>query len=155
VHFTVRAAAAVASGNAAGAAGQIPGAGGVATAGASVLGKIVSSGPRLTLSLAGGRIRLVGNSISLPFRCSATCEATAGGTISVRGNARRFRLSGATKLVRSGHTVRLVVHVPRSALSTIRAALHAHHVVTLRLTLRAEDLAGAVRTSTQSVRLSG
>jgi hypothetical protein len=160
-HFTVRAPAAMPAGTAATPAGQIPGAGGL-TAGAGagaaggVLGAVVDhTAPRLSLSPAGGRIRLVGNTISLPFRCSETCTAKATGTISVKGSARLFKLAGATKVVQNGRTVRLVVTVPRSAVGSIRRALRAHRVVTLRLSLRAEDLAGNARTSSLSVRVSG
>jgi hypothetical protein len=146
-HFTVRTPAAAAAGTAPTPAGQVPGAG--------VLGASVDhAAPRLTLSLAGGRIRLVGNTISLPFRCSETCAAKASGTISVQGSVRLFKLSGTTKVVEHGRTARLVVRVPRSALGSIRRALRAHRVVTVRLALRAEDLAGNVRTSTAHARLS-
>lgn len=150
-HFTVRVPAAVPAGTPATPAGRVPGAGGAA---GGVLGTVVDrTAPRLTLSLAGGRVRLVGNRISLPVRCSETCAATASGTISVRGSARRVEVAGATKVVQTGRTVRLVVRVPRRALGSIRRALRAHRVVTLRLSLRAEDLAGNVRTGTRAVRL--
>ena len=75
------------------------------------------------------------------------------GTIAVKGSARLFRLGGASKLLDRGRSTSLVVHVPRSALSSVRRALRAHRVVTLRLTLRAEDLAGNARNSTLSVRV--
>ena len=157
VHFTVPAGAAgVPSppGTPATPVGQIPGAGGVTGSG-GVLGTVVDrTAPRLSLALGGHRLRLRGNAIALPFRCSETCAARITGTIAVKGSARLFRLGGATKLVDRGRTANLVVHVPRSALRSIRSALRAHRVVTLRLTLRAEDLAGNVRTSNSSVRLS-
>jgi hypothetical protein len=85
-HFTVPAGDALPEppGTAATPAGRVPGAGGV-------LGLTVDrSAPRL--ALAGGRLRLRGNAIALPFRCSETCAARVSGTIAVKGSARLYRL---------------------------------------------------------------
>jgi len=147
-HFTVGAPAAAPPGTGATPAGQIPGAG--------VLGTAVDhTAPRLTLRLTGGRIRLRGTAITVPFRCSETCVAQAHGTISVRGSARLYRLRGASKLVRGGQAGTLVVHVPRSALGSLHRALHAGRTVSMRLTLRTEDVAGNALTRTTSVRVRG
>jgi hypothetical protein len=153
-HFTVNAPAATPPGTPASPAGQIPGVGGVNGAG-GVLGTVIDrTAPRLTLSLGGHRLRLRGNAIALPFRCSETCAARVSGTIAAKGSAKLYRLGGAARLIDRGRTASLTVHVPRSALRTIRAALRGHRVVTLRLTLRAQDVAGNARTTNSSVRLS-
>jgi hypothetical protein len=81
-------------------------------------------------------------------------RSRVSGTIAVKGSAKLYRLGGAARLIDRGRTASLVVHVPRSALRSIRSALRAHRVVTLRLTLRAEDLAGNARTTNSSARLS-
>jgi hypothetical protein len=154
-HFTVPAGAAGQdpAGTPATPAGQIAGAG--AIPGAGVLGVTVDRvAPRLRLALPAGTARLRGNAVALPFRCSETCAARVSGTIAVKGSAKLYRLAGAARVLTGGRTASLVVHVPRGALGGIRRALRAHRVVTLRLALRAEDLAGNARTSTASVRLS-
>ena len=93
--------------------------------------------------------------IALPVRCNVTCVAQARGTISVRGSARLYRLRGASRLLRRGQSGALVVHVPRSALGALHSALHAGRTVSMRLTLRTEDVAGNARTRTASVRVRG
>jgi len=151
VHFTVPAGAggpASPAGNPATPAGAVPGAG--------VLGANADhAAPRLTLALRGGAARLRGTAITVPFRCNETCVAQARGTISVRGSARLYRLRGASRLLRRGQPGALVVHVPRSALGALHSALHAGRTVSMRLTLRTEDVAGNARTRTASVRVRG
>ena len=153
MHFTVPVAAAGPSGLPPGtAATQIPGVGGVAGSGVAGV-KADRAAPTLTLALRGGRARLVGSAITLPFRCSEACEAEAHGTVSVRGSARLYRLRGSSAVLHGGRSGNLVVHVPKSALGAIRRALRSGHAVSMQLTLRAEDVAGNARTRTLRVPL--
>jgi hypothetical protein len=71
----------------------------------------------------------------------------------VRESTRRYRLAGGSQLLRGGRSGQLVVHVPRSSLTVLRRALRAGRTVTMRLALRAEDVAGNARTRTVTVRL--
>jgi hypothetical protein len=149
VHFTVPAGAGPAGVPPGTPATQVPGVGGMAVAGA----KADRTAPALRLALRGGRARLRGTAIALPFRCSEACEAEAHGTVSVRGSARLYRLRGASAVLHGGRAGTLVVHVPRSALGAIRRALRSGRAVSLQLSLRAEDVAGNARTRAVRVRL--
>ena len=153
--FVVRAPAAVPPGTPVSPAGS-PATPAGAIPRAGVLGANADhAAPRLTLALRGGAARLRGTAITVPFRCNETCVAQARGTISVRGSARLYRLRGASRLLRRGQSGALVVQVPRSALGSLQSALHAGRTVSMRLTLRTEDVAGNATTRTTSVRVRG
>jgi hypothetical protein len=140
-----------------------PGSAAATTAGAAPVAAIPGAGvlgagirhraPSLTIALHGGAARLHGTAVALPVRCGATCVASVRGTVAVRGSTRLYRLAGGSKVLRGERSGQLVVHVPRSSLSLLRRALRAGRTVTMRLALRAEDVAGNARTRTVSVRL--
>jgi hypothetical protein len=91
---------------------------------------------------AGRRLR-PGGVIVVRVRCPAEpCRIAAGGTVSIRGRARSFRLRTVSTQLAQGDSVRLGPRLGRRGLAVVRRALRNGRAVTARLRVTAVDGAG-------------
>jgi hypothetical protein len=104
--------------------------------------------------LSGSTTQRAGSTVGVIASCGAeACTAVASGNVSVPGASRVYRLRPVERSVAAGRKAKLKVGVPKKALRAIRAALRHNRKITAKLTVRAADKAGNVRTKRRSVTL--
>jgi Glucose / Sorbosone dehydrogenase len=84
--------------------------------------------------------------------CNEACTVVAGGTISVPGAARVFRLRRATRTLAAGVRARIKVRITNRTRRPLRRALIRGRRVRARVNVRATDLAGNARSNRKTVR---
>jgi hypothetical protein len=102
---------------------------------------------------AGRRLR-PGGVIIVRVRCPAEpCRIAAGGSVSLRGRAKSFRLRTVSTQLAQGDSVRLGPRLGRRGLAAVRRALRSGRAVTARLRVTAVDGAGNRTVRRLSVRV--
>ena len=95
---------------------------------------------------------VVGGGEVIGAACNEPCAVVAGGTISVPGAARVFRLRRATRTLAAGVRARIKVRITMRTRRPLRRALTRRRRVRARVTVRATDPAGNARSVTTTVR---
>ena len=110
--------------------------------------------PPLQLSGALSQRVLRQRGVLVTFASPAEAATVAArGKVMIRGSARVFRLTPATKQIAAGGKATLKLKLKRSALAAIGRALKAGKGVSAKVTLTAKDAAGNVTTKRRTVRL--
>jgi hypothetical protein len=91
---------------------------------------------------AGRRLRRGGVVLVRVRRATEGCRVTVGGSVSVRGRARPFRLRRASAQLGQGGSVRLALALGRRGRAAVRRALENGRRVRARITVTAVDTAG-------------
>jgi hypothetical protein len=84
--------------------------------------------------------------------CNEPCTVVAGGTISVPGAARVFRLRRATRTLAAGARARIKVRITKRTRRALRRALARRRRVRARVTVRATDANNNARSVRKTVR---
>ncbi len=108
---------------------------------------VSSAGTRRSQALSGG-------ALSLDLVCSEQCDVNAGGTISVPGAARVYKLRTVARKGTAGAHVKLKLKLDKRTLKAVRKAIKKHRKVVAKVKLTATDAGGNRRTSTLSVRIT-
>jgi RTX calcium-binding nonapeptide repeat (4 copies) len=113
-----------------------------------------TTGPSLRLGGATSQKVLRQRGVFVVAACPAeACTATARGKVRVRGSAKVFKLTRATKQIAQGGKATIKLKLKRSALRTIGRALKVGKRVTAKVTVTAKDAAGNVTTKRRTIRL--
>jgi hypothetical protein len=84
--------------------------------------------------------------------CDESCTLAAGGTLSVPGAAKTFKLGRASKTLTAAGKARLRLKLPKKALAAVSRALKRKKKVAALVTVRATDRAGNSRSAKKRVR---
>ena len=85
--------------------------------------------------------------------CDEPCALTATGTITVPRSKTMLRLGTATKTLGAAGRTTLKLPLAGKALARVKRILAERPRITARVTVRAEDLSGNIRTATRTVAL--
>jgi hypothetical protein len=102
---------------------------------------------------AGRRLRPGGVLLVRVRGATEACRVTVGGSVSVRGRARPFRLRRASAQLGQGGSVRLALALGRRGRAAVRRALENGRRVRARVTVAAVDTAGNRATTRLTRRL--
>jgi hypothetical protein len=85
--------------------------------------------------------------------CSQACTLNVGGTVSVPGAAKTYRLTSRNVQLRAGVKTKVTVRFPAKVRNAVRKAINRRRTVTVGLKLTPKNAAGASRASTRRIRI--
>jgi glucose/arabinose dehydrogenase len=106
------------------------------------------------LVVSGRRVQRIARQggVVIGAACNEACTVVAGGTITVPGAARVFRLRRTTRTLATGTRVRIRVRLRRRTRAHVRRALARGRRVRARVRVRATDLSSNVSSARKTVR---
>ena len=122
---------------------SIPAAGGSTPSGGGV------TTPNLVFG--GSTTQTTTDFVSLFVTCSQACTTTFGGTVTVPGASKVYRLSTLSTTLRAGVRTKVTIRFPAKVRTAVRKAISRRKRVTLSLRIGTRNSAGLSRTSTRRI----
>jgi hypothetical protein len=92
--------------------------------------------------------------IAITVSCNAACTLKLGGTISIPGSAKVFKLRAAHASLVGAGSKSVMVKLPKAALATLRKAFAAHRKASARITVSASAAGATPQNSSVSLKIS-
>jgi hypothetical protein len=114
-----------------------------------------ATAPKLTLGNSSRQPVLRDGGARVTASCAVDCTVVGGGSLSVPGAAKTYKLVPARRSAPSGRKVTLKLRLPRGARGPLRGALRNHHRPVVSVSITATGANGMATVVTRKIRVSG
>jgi hypothetical protein len=103
------------------------------------------------VTLGGSTTQFTTDGYSLVLACSQACTVNLGGTATVPGASKVYRLSPKVVRLRAGVRTTVKVKFPRNVAAAVKKAINKNKRVTVKVKLNIRNAAGASRNTTRTI----